>query len=137
MNWDAIAEQYLGTYSEPREAWKESLYDRNLADREGSVWDRVLEGRLIDRGTDKQQLANAEHYLWANQFGQQSPLHGAIGMYMPLGYSLSKNVGLLGGRSEADAEQLSAGTQGAFRGLLGSGMHRMIPGVGAAIDAFR
>ena len=102
MNWEELAASYLDSNSDPSAAWKAALRDR------------------YSDSPYPQQLANAEHYLWANQFGQQSPLHGMVGMVMPFGYSLAKNLGLLGGRSEADLEQLKAGTLGAGRGLLNS-----------------
>ena len=134
MNWQDLATYYIRNNPDLDSAWRESYYDRELLGREGPTWDRVLEERIVDRDTDPQQVANADHYIQMLRRGQKSPLHGIVGMGLPTLYSLGKRTGLLGGRSRPDYGQWSAGTQGALTGLLGSGAPRMVPGLGAAWD---
>ena len=71
------------------------------------------------KGNHSQTLADAEHYLWAQYYGQQNPWKGITGMVLPAGYNVAKRAGLLSGAdtSAPTMAQLGAGTSGAWQGL--------------------
>lgn len=70
------------------------------------------------RQNPDQDLANAEHYLWNSYYSSKGPLQAAGGLITPFGYYAGKKLGLLGGRSEANLEQLKYGLLGAIDGIM-------------------
>jgi hypothetical protein len=80
--------------------------------REQWLW--ALRQREVNPSQD---LANAEHYLWNAYYANKGPLEAVGGLLTPFGYYLGKKSGLLGGRSEANLEQLRSGLMGAFKGM--------------------
>ena len=63
------------------------------------------------------QLANAEHYLWAQNYAGEGPVQAISGLLAPLGYYAGKKLGLLGARSPASLDQMTSGIAGAFKGM--------------------
>lgn len=84
-------------YEDPREAWRWALAQRE--------------------SNPDPALANAEHYLWNAYYAGQGPLEAAGAFVTPFGYYAGKKMGLLGGRSPATLDQLTAGLLGAFEGI--------------------
>lgn len=93
--WDYIR-QYQSAAPDPYAAWQQAVVDR-----------------AVNRDP---QLANAEHYLWNQNYVQRGPVEALGGLLNPFGYYAAKKMGLLSG-TPATIEQLQAGLQGAFSGL--------------------
>ena len=97
MDRDAYIQQAYTQASDPKDAWRWALRER-------------------ERNPD-QALADAEHYLWNAYYASQGPIEAIGGLLTPFGYYAGKKIGLLGGRSEPQLSQLQAGLAGALKGI--------------------
>ena len=98
MDRDAYIQQALAqAEGDPLGAWRWAYFERER--------------------NDDPQLANAEHYLWAQNYAGEGPVQAISGLLAPFGYYAGKKLGLLGARSPASLDQLQSGVAGALKGI--------------------